>query len=173
MMFSGAAACVRGGRRTVMAIQDLLQLVPPPADPLENGPRTRWDFVQQELGLQLPMDFREIGAHYGTGRFGFGLEVLNVFSKSFRDQLDNELSRWLELKELEGEEELTYSIFPEAPGLLAWGSDDQSSGLFWMTEGLAENWPIIVRGHGNPVYERFDLPLTTFLTELLTQKIAL
>ena len=45
--------------------------------------------------------------------------------------------------------------------------------MFWFTEGKPENWPILVRGHEEAIYERFDMQLTTFLARIMSLEIVL
>jgi hypothetical protein len=51
-----------------MAIGDLTALIMPPAEPNQIGAPEEWMWVEQELGVTFPIDFRQYVHTYGTGR---------------------------------------------------------------------------------------------------------
>jgi hypothetical protein len=154
-----------------MAISELTSAVRPPSKPFEAGPRDQWERIQRELGTPLPSDLRDFGLTYGTGMFKQGICVFNPFAAVFLDQMEEAIGCWRSLKEAEGEEEVPFEVFPDTPGLFSWGCGDQGEGLFWLTEGSPEEWPVIIRGRDEPIYHRFDMQMTSFLAKLLTRKI--
>lgn len=151
-----------------MSIDELVAVVKPPAQPLEAGPVECWNEIQEKLGTKLPDDLRDFGLTYGTGSFSkLGIRVFNPFAAVFLQWIEEEVGAWRDLKAAEGEEEIPFGVFPESPGLLPWGKDNNGNGLFWLAEGNPEQWPIIVRGEP-PKYARFELPLTSFLAQAFT-----
>jgi len=157
-----------------MAINELSAIVRPPTDPVEAGPESLWDEIQQDLGILLPNDLRDFGLAYGTGSFvEQGIFIFNPFSRSYRKSLDENLFAWKSLRDGEGDREVPFELYPNTPGLLPWGCDDQGAGLFWITEGLADDWPILVRGHEDPVFQRFEMDVTTFISRVMKREILL
>jgi hypothetical protein len=63
-----------------------------------------------------------------------------------------------------------YKIYPDTPGLLPWGGDLLSRMCFFLTEGKAEHWPIILWNYDGE-YERFDMPMTSFLAKCFKNEI--
>lgn len=156
-----------------MAIEDLMAVVPAPAHPLETGTVGQWRQIQKDLGIRLPKDFRDFGQRYGTGRFTeLGITVFNPFAAVFREWLDESLAVWRTLKAGEGDEEVPYDVFPVQPGLLVWGADEGGAGLFWLTIGEPDRWPIMLRGHESTEFHRIELSLSTFLAKVMRQEIS-
>src|SRR5688572_26417007 len=112
-----------------MAIDELTAVVKPPKDPLEAGPAERWNSVQEQMGIKLPTDLRDFGLSYGTGKFSEqGIVVFNPFAAGFPHQVEETLLPWRSLKAGEGDDEVPFAIFPETPGLLCWGTDENGAG---------------------------------------------
>src|SRR5262249_35774093 len=63
-----------------------------------------------------------------------------------------------------------YGVFPDQPGLLPWGGDENGHLLHWLTEGAPKEWPVIIESHEGEL-ERFDMSMTTFLAKALTNQI--
>lgn len=64
---------------------------------------------------------------------------------------------------------IPYSSYPARPGLFPWGHDANGTRYWWLTEGDAEKWPIIAQRKDQ--FERWDLPLMTFLAQVLGNKL--
>ena len=44
-----------------------------------------------------------------------------------------------------------YPIYPDQPGLLPWGNDENGNDYYWLTEGAPDTWRVLsdeVRGEG-------------------------
>jgi hypothetical protein len=76
-------------RSQVLAIEDLLAVVPPPARPIDPGDPGAWPKVEQALGTKLPSDYRDYGTRYGSGVLGHDLFVYNPFSPFYLDGVKN------------------------------------------------------------------------------------
>jgi hypothetical protein len=154
-----------------MAISELLKVVPPPANPVEAKNGTAWKRAQEVIGSKLPNDFRDVGLHYGSGTFcGTYLGILNPLSADFERAVTFLLA---ELRERRLTYNYPYGVFPEQPGLLPWGSDENGNVLHWLTEGAPDYWPIILQPEGAEGHEleRFDIPMTTFLAKAFTYEL--
>jgi hypothetical protein len=115
-------------------------------------------------------DFRDVGLHYGSGKFCGFLSILNALSADFKRAVNYLLETLREVKGSSPYRNYPYEVFPSQPGLLPWGSDENGSMLHWLTEGSPDDWPVIVESHEGEL-ERFDLSMTTFLTKAFTYQI--
>jgi hypothetical protein len=124
----------------------------------------------------MPPDYLRLTKVYGSGEFnqdgGVGMiaEVYNPRAAAFRAQFDwwhNHL-RWYKAEEGGGYKD--YNIFPDNPGLLMWGRTDDRKAYFWLTEGPAERWPLIVMWDSE-FFGRYDMPLTAFLDQLVAGEL--
>jgi hypothetical protein len=109
--------------------------------------------------------------HYGSGTFcGTYLWVVNPLSADFERAVNYLLTVLRETKETH---KFSYGVFPEQPGLLPWGSDENGSVLYWLTQGAPDDWPIIIQAEGAEEHEleRFDMPMTTFLAKAFTYEL--
>jgi hypothetical protein len=70
-----------------------------------------------------------------------------------------------------GDDEVPYSLFPERPGLLPWGSDDNGNTLCWLTEGEPHEWPIIAKVCRYNYYEHHRMSMTSFLAGCFTRRV--
>jgi hypothetical protein len=152
-----------------MTIERLLGVVPPPAMPVEtyDGP---WEGIEAELGTTLPQDYKDFVRLYGAGQFMefLGIHVPKSWSPYVR--LVSEARATAKLF-ASFEEELPYSLWPSAGGLLAFGKTDFADHLFWLTRGAPEDWPVVVWGRGLQQFEMFDCGLTDFLAGVATGQI--
>jgi hypothetical protein len=157
-----------------MSIVELKQLVPPPDRPFNTGDLVKWRKIEEQLGVELPPDYREFIFAYGTGLFAGFYRVYNPFTT--RDYLallpqskrvcgyGRESRRW-------DPERFPYLYYPEAGGLLPWGNDTNGNDYFWLTEGAPAGWVVVQdenRGRGITVQ---PYSLTGFLVAILRRKI--
>jgi hypothetical protein len=150
-----------------MAISELLKIVPPPAAPVENKNGGVWQRAQKALGTNLPGDYRELGLRYGSGKFCGYLGVINPLSTTFDSSVKYLLDT---LRQMQRRRNYPYAVFPEQPGLLPWGGDENGHMLHWLTEGLPDAWPVIIESHEGEL-ERFHMAMTTFLAKALTNEL--
>ena len=158
-----------------MSVAELLAVVPPPARPRKGGDQATWQAAEARIGTRLPTDFRDFVLRYGTGVFNdpgrlcvFPRNPLAPdFDSSFRSDRE-----WLrEMKELAGEDEFPYDVFPRTPGLILWADDDNGCMFFWLTEGHPDRWPVLVTPPRGYFWERFELPMTSFLARAFSRRL--
>ncbi|MCA9070123.1 MAG: SMI1/KNR4 family protein [Planctomycetaceae bacterium] len=150
-----------------MAIDDLTSFIPPPSSPIQTS--GDWSVAEQDLGVVFPSDFKDLIQTYGTGEFFGNLGIENPLREWGRDGIRDRLERYRELREAC---EWSFPLFPESPGLLPWGSDDNGHLYCWWTEGQPDDWSIVQLFHG---YEEDPLeivpgPITQFLIDFVSNK---
>ena len=157
-----------------MSLIKLRELVAPPPQPLEVGDLAEWPTVEQRLGLPLPSDYRDFILTYGTGKFANFYCVYNPFSISEWVNLHSSIERLCKIeRELKRDwpNTVPYQIFPDRPGLLPWGCDDNGNYYYWVTEGVPDSWHVVsneVRGEG---YREYGRCMSGFFCDVLTGKI--
>jgi hypothetical protein len=127
-------------------IAELMNLVPPPRQPLAN--QGNWASVEQSLGTALPADFKELVSVYGCGLFNdhvylnspfatstqFNLSwLIETLLQNFRDNRDDEIGAW---------EQTKFPIYPESDGLLPFASASNGETFSWRTIGPPDDWHI-------------------------------
>jgi len=158
-------------------IDDLIELVPPPNDPIDAT--GNWRRVEAELGVALPADYIQLVEQYGKGKFVDFFGMLDPFGPSeWEDHYSAPslvASSWL-LMETQGPirdeypEWYPYPLFPERDGLVQWAVTDNGGYLCWLTRGHPHDWPIVVwdsRGR----YEEYDTGTVEFLRRWFTGQI--
>lgn len=147
-----------------MSIHELAAVVPPPAAiPFDEE---AWRKSEEWLLLSLPDDYREFSAVYGTGMFCESF--LQVYCPS-----SYEVYRGLieyEARARPTPAGAPYKRHPSSPGLLMWCADENGNRLHLLTSGDADNWPVVAESHEGD-FEKFDLPITSFLAKALTNEI--
>lgn len=154
-----------------MAIEELTKIVAPPQSPREVSPDRVWEEIQEDLGITLPKEFRQLANTYGSGRFCRTFMIFNPFAPTYSECISFECDLLRQLIENEGEDYVPYEVFPQSPGLFPWGSDDNGHTMLWLTNGPADDWPIVLRSRDNE-YERHDLSMTSFLARVLKQELS-
>jgi hypothetical protein len=131
-------------------VNELTQLVPPPADP------------QRFSAPDTPADYQALLERYGPGTLA-GLTLLvpghpNEFVDLTRQ---TERQRWALRTLIEQGIDVPYA--PES--LLPWGIDESGNVVWWLIEG---DWPVVAleaRGEG---VHRYDGTATAFLVAILS-----
>jgi hypothetical protein len=157
-----------------MPIELLKKIVPPPTRPSEVGSFQQWQAVEHELGLVLPTDYREFVVTYGSGLFAQFYRVYNPFAASKYTALATSVQRVCaaarEIK-CEWPDQVPYPIYPEQPGLVPWGNDENGNDYYWLTEGASDTWRVLsdeVRGEG---FRDYGCTMTEFLARVLLGEI--
>lgn len=154
-----------------MSIESLIEIAPPPSEPVDAGPLPQWAMVQIKLGLELPSDLLKLAVLYGTGSFSRGqFSVLNPFAPSYVETVTQICAFYRTLKEAEGDDYFPYDFYPQRPGLLPWGREANGHEMFWLTEGAADDWPLVLYRSGACEFERAEMSLTDYLGEVLTNR---
>lgn len=108
-----------------------------------------WNKVEESIGLNLPVDYKEIVEVFPSGYFQGFVQVIrpgdvraskDEFLGYYAHRLED-MRRWRE----DEPDRFPLPIFPEPGGLLPWGRSIRSDLFFWVTssEDPAE-WPVVV-----------------------------
>lgn len=148
-----------------MAVDELVIVVHPPANPIDPGSEVLRADVERRLGQSLPRDIYDYVSRYGTGIFSDTLTIHNPFSPDYFEVLSEVSKCYQDLKEAEGDAVIPYKIYPASPGLLVCASEVNGGMLFWLTEGAPDEWPLILMTVDFQ-FERRNMSLTTFLAQV-------
>jgi hypothetical protein len=88
-------------------LQQLIALVPPPANPVAPGTSEAWSRIETEIGSRLPQDFKDYIKVYGAGQWLNFFGVMNPFyglkhpqaDRSWRDWMTNRIGHLNEIEE--------------------------------------------------------------------------
>lgn len=128
-----------------MSIDELMRMVRPPSTPLHTGSKELQTQIEEILAIQSPPDYWEILAAYGRGKFqssNFELRIYNLYSISPPERCKTVLE--MERESLESISELSFGIYPDRPGLFAFGGDVNGNSLYWNTVGDPLDWSVVV-----------------------------
>src|SRR5579863_5757225 len=141
-----------------MSFDALRRIMPPPANPSLGGTLPAWPAIEKQLG-PLPGEYKEFIETYGLGKID---DFVILYSPNAADRYLNLLTRGpidldalRELKTKHGDREVPYPLYPDPNGLLPFGIDENGDGLYWLTEGDPDRWPIVVNEGRAPEYQRF------------------
>jgi hypothetical protein len=153
-----------------VAIEDLISVVQPPEEPSYSGTAVQLAEIEAALGTTLPTDYRELSLRYGSGTFVNGyLQVWTPFALDLRERASGPTS-FIRVHHEAGA--LPWPPFPVHPGLLEIGGNENGHRLLYLADGQPDEWPVIVVPHGAEAqFERWELPLGTFLAKALRNEI--
>lgn len=154
-----------------MTIEQLRQVVPPPASPIEVPSDDLWDRVRRTFG-DLPPDYRDFLRAYGTGCL---CEFIWIFNPATPNRHLNLPAQSVELSEVfrtinASGLEPHIPIFPEPHGVLPFGTTDDGDFLVWETGGRTADWPVSIMPAREPRIA-FSVGMTAFLVGVLDGSI--
>ena len=130
-----------------------------------------WEGAEQQLGLQVPEDFRRL---VDAGGSGLWFDYIRVFAPGERDPSRNLLQSDGVFRDLlifwEDDPDTRPTDLPQGDvRLIAWANTANGEMLFWRVEPGAspDTYPIYVEDADGEEWERFDMTTTEFLRGLL------
>lgn len=154
-----------------MSLLKLKEIIPGPAKPLGVSDKEELIATQEGLGVTLPRDYIEFIQSYGSGCLGDFYHVWNPFnSKQFLKDVDDICWHERDFKRMYPES-VPYEIYPNTPGFLPWGADDNGNYYGWLTKGKPNEWKVVtneVRGDG---YELHHIGFLDYFLEIFSGKI--
>ncbi|MFI0814956.1 histone-like nucleoid-structuring protein Lsr2 [Streptomyces sp. NPDC021098] len=149
------------------AIDALVQLCPPPADP----PRPiDWGAVEDTLGMRLPADYKRLASVYGPGDFADFVSICHPHGYTEYSNLTGRMPGIIR-EYVQRDYDQGKAPVPCHPRhLFTMGGTDNGDDLFWITDpqDAPDTWRITVsvdRGFG---WFTFDGTLTEFLFSVLS-----
>jgi hypothetical protein len=152
----------------------LLQLLPPPAHPVEPARPEGWAAVEAALGTGLPADFKAFTELYGSGKVDDFLYLFNPFTQGQDGNLLAEKNRVLAAyrqTRARFPERLALPPFPEKGGVLPLGRTDNGDELYWVTQGPPDLWPVMLLASRAALQELQPMPVTGFLGALAANQL--
>jgi uncharacterized protein (TIGR02996 family) len=147
-------------------LDELRMVLPPPKRLLHAT--GNWAEVEETLGLTLPSDYKAFISSYGSGTAGC-IEILSPFG--FTPDVRDRWVTWAGLiVDLAEYEEVPYPVFPQAGGLLPFGTLGDVDLLTWRTLGDSENWPFVYHHQRQGFFEIKGLSAVEFLLEAVMQR---
>jgi hypothetical protein len=151
-----------------MKVLDQLRLaLPPPRQPFDVV--GDWHAIEVAIKLRLPSDYKEFLAAYGTGMVNNCLEIVNPLRvrTDLRDWWTNWAACYHSIAEFR---EVPYPVFPQAGGLLPFGTLGDVDILNWRTTGEPEGWPFVYYDRDQGFFEIQGLSAVEFILEAVTQR---
>jgi len=164
-----------------MSIEQLVAVAPPPQNPVFTGTRGTWQSVEEEIGIPLPTDYKQLVNIYGLGYFGGYICPLNPFLPPLPPlslyRLQSVIADLDQSKEYLGSNKAEnvppLPVYPEDHGVLPWGVDDNRGLQCWRTYRSNQFWPLLILDYDwSEEYLTFSMSATDFLTNWLTDKIS-
>ncbi|MEI7768003.1 MAG: SMI1/KNR4 family protein [Phycisphaerae bacterium] len=156
-----------------MQLDNLNAILPVPPSPVETH-RRPWSAVEQEVGTQLPDDYKAFIEQYGSGRISEFIWVLNPFSSNQFINVCGQMVALLGALAALARDfgvPCPYPLFPHSGGLLPFAVTDNGDVLYWVTHGDPNTWRVVVNEARGPKYEEFALNATDFLAGILTHRV--
>jgi len=131
-----------------LSVEQLQRVLPVPRTPQSNGDPESWHNVEKTIGLLLPSDYKDYITMYGDGQIGRFLTPLNPFSRRAATNLMESAPRIIrsydQLVSALDKDVCPYPFYPEIGGLYPWATTNDGDGLFWLTNGPQDAWPVVV-----------------------------
>lgn len=133
-----------------LCIQELLQLVPPPAEP--KNAQGNWRQLESDLGVALPSDYKQYIEAYGSGTLCSLFEIRSPFGLEahYKTTARDAWSSWAGIFHSWGdvpESKLPFSVYPKLPGLLPWGTYGDVDVIGWLADSDPSRWYIVYQDH--------------------------
>lgn len=159
-------------RKRNLSLEKLVQLAPPPLQPVDAGASDQWTEVEAVFGVTLPNDYKRLINTYGAGTFCDQVCIISPFPvlrnlKDFQAILRSYTHTQKRLPQY-----CPFTIFPNPGGLLPIGTDLSGGTLYWLTQGQPDEWPLVLYDDDNRQHETYKMTLTTFLASWLAGTIS-
>ncbi|MBA3458522.1 MAG: SMI1/KNR4 family protein [Deltaproteobacteria bacterium] len=153
----------------------LIRILKPPARPLEVPvDDVWWAALSRALGVPLPADWKTFVQTYGTGSIARFITIANPFS-----EIDPYLP-WLTSVIAADKNSMVVNgkgvagglpPFPASEGLLPFGRWSDWAVLYFHMRGAPDAWPIVFASVHGDYQATFEVPLSTFLDQVLRGKL--
>jgi hypothetical protein len=153
-----------------MTIERLMAVMPPPTAPSETF-RGPWEPIEAEIGRELPRDYKDFVRLYGGGYFMRAVMIYVAGATTWGARLEPHVPLICRTFATLGDDQLPYRLWPEADGLIPFGATNCGDYIFWLPQGDASSWKVVVWGRGLGSFEVFECDATDFLAGLASGQI--
>lgn len=165
--FSALPGDIRAAR-SLRHTEPLSRICPPPGD----GRTVKWAAVEEELGVELPADYKRLVRMYGGGVFA---GVLWLLEPGCPDPMYDMLTQAAEREEIlaelwESGEDKPSELHEGNAGLVPWGyAEGGGHYLYWLVRpGVEpEEWSVILNEGRGPLWETYPMSCSQFLLEVV------
>jgi len=150
----------------VAELEQLMTLVPPPAEPI--AATGDWDAVERDLGLTLPTDYKEYIRHYGKGLLARCILAPGPFqrSKTPRRFWEDRASAYNDYAE-NGGVHVPYALYPACPEILPYAYFASVDHIDWLTKP-DRPWDLIFYSRHAGFFNLGPRSFVTFVVQYLT-----
>ncbi|MFD5633279.1 SMI1/KNR4 family protein [Streptomyces sp. NPDC127077] len=151
------------------ALDALVRLCPPPADP---PPTVDWTQAERDLGVGLPADYKQLVETYGDGVFDETIWLL--VPDSAHDDCDlhaQAAERDEVLADLWEFEEKPAGLREAGAKVLPWAFEEGTGAfLYWLARPgqHPDEWAVLYNEGRGPLWEQHDMGCLAFLLAVLT-----
>jgi hypothetical protein len=156
--------------------KSLLHTLTPPVNPVETLSETDWGSVEVKLGFSLPQDYKEFVSIYGSGSIDGFLWVLNPICKNPNLNLFDEAKSRLDAQRRFSKEfgvTTPYPLNPESDGLFPWGITDNGDVLYWICQGSASAWKVVISDSRSSRWQMVDAGFGELLNGVLLKDLTI
>jgi hypothetical protein len=163
----------------VSALDELRKHVPVPQQPTFAA--GDWSAVEGSLGTSLPSDYKAFVSTYGAGTIlsehalgSAGLVIHSPFVWA-ADRRDVRKA-WIDWASMYhdfakyGGADIPYPVFPDAEGLLPFGSLADSNTMNWLTLGNPDGWLFVYYDRDDGFMEVKGISAVEFMLEVVTRR---
>ena len=140
----------------------------------ENNDLQKWIEAELQIGIELPLDYKEFINAYGTGSRNDFMWILTPFDKSEYinfTTMGPKICKAYVTSKLTCPDYFKHDVFPTTGGILPWGYTENGDELYWLTEGNSNEWKIIVYESRSSDFYEYNMGMVQFIYELITKKI--
>jgi hypothetical protein len=157
-----------------MEFSEITARLPLPSFPKENS-ELEWGGIERDIGVELPLGYKEFVSTYGTGSIGNFLWIFNPISKN--RSLNIEAIRYLQsaYEELKRDfpDDYIRPTFPNTNSFLPWAITDNGDTLVWVLDGEpADDWTVAIMGPDQVEEEVTEFSFVEFIAQLLDKNLA-
>lgn len=154
-------------------VQRFVELVPPPTEP--EVPDVDWDDFEDQLGMRLPTDYKEVVETYGLGAVGHFLWIdLPMCRNKNLDLVQRHEEALDSLRYCQSYgEHVPYRIEAGNEELFHWGSTDNGDTCYWVTAGEdPDRWTVTVNATRSDLWYPFGGSLAELIVAAFTDDLA-
>ncbi|MFI1815140.1 histone-like nucleoid-structuring protein Lsr2 [Streptomyces sp. NPDC020422] len=150
------------------SIDRLITTCPPPSPPTTTY--TDWPAVEQQLGMPLPTDYKQIADTYGPGTFCGFLHLYHPHAHTTWTSLTGPMPSTIRAQLQQEHEQDTPPLPADPQELFPMAVTDNGEYLFWVTRPATspDAWTVAVNQARSFRWHSYDGTLADFLTAVLS-----